>query len=78
MVDYITQAKEFLSLKGSITHRDIIQITQGNCPYSTLRALKKSLNLVEEWETMRKRNEKEVQKVFFSSVEELNLCPIHP
>lgn len=50
MVNYITQAKEFLALKGSITHRDIIQITQGNCPYSTLRALKKHFPLVEEWE----------------------------
>jgi hypothetical protein len=48
---YAEQVKRFISLFGSITHKDIIRITDGNCPYSTLRDLRKKVDLIEQWET---------------------------
>jgi hypothetical protein len=48
---YIEQVKNFLDLFGCITHKDILRITDCNCPYSTLRDVRKKIELVEEWAT---------------------------
>jgi len=46
------RALEFLKQNGKITHRDIILLTNSNCPHSVLRQMKNYVEL----------NEREIKK----------------
>lgn len=44
----VEKALEFLKQNGKITHRDIILVTNSNCPHSVLRQMKNYVNLDEK------------------------------
>ncbi len=46
---YTTKALKYLKERGSITHTEIIRLTNTNCPYDVIRKLKKKINILEEW-----------------------------
>ena len=44
----IEKALVFLKQNGKITHRDIILVTNSNCPYTVLRQMKNYVELEEQ------------------------------
>ena len=49
-MNYVEVAQIHLQEHKSITHKDILRITNGNCSYSTLRGLKRKMQIIGEWE----------------------------
>lgn len=66
MQTYAKQVIDFVLKNKTVTHKDMANITGANCSYSVLRAVKKKVQLIEEW-AKNPNNNKRFKRYFLAS-----------